>query len=171
VENPVAADLRYRNTGFKRSISPFIRTTDIPWVEPVGAGYVVGSVRPGIDGVSMESPIQNAFTHDATAVVTVLGEIDLSNADELAQSIRAAIDEWAPAAVRIDLRDATFIDSTGLGALIEGYRAAVLDNIEFAVINPSDSFRRVLTVTGLCELFGLDERVAPSETAESLTGA
>jgi anti-sigma B factor antagonist len=59
--------------------------------------------------------------------------------------------------VHIDLRDATFIDSTGLGALIEGYRAAGERQIPFVVLNPSASLRRVLAMTGLCDLFGLDD--------------
>jgi anti-sigma B factor antagonist len=61
-------------------------------------------------------------------------------------------------AVHVDVRDATFIDSTGLGALVEGYRAAVAARAAcFVVVNPSPRFRRVLTVTGLHELFGVDE--------------
>jgi anti-sigma B factor antagonist len=119
----------------------------------------------------MESPIQSALADDGTAVITLRGEIDYLNADEVAEGIRGAIDEWAPVLVSIDLRDATFIDSTGLGALIEGYQAAELDRIGFAVINPSDTFRRVLTVTGLAELFGLDTPAESSSAgnAESLS--
>lgn len=117
----------------------------------------------------MESPIRRELTDDGTALVTVIGEIDCSNADEVAQALRETVGEWEPAAVRVDLHDATFIDSTGLGALIEGYQAAVAGNIAFTVVNPRDSFRRVLTVTGLCELFGLDAPAEPG--AESLTGA
>jgi anti-sigma B factor antagonist len=123
----------------------------------------------------MESPIQSELTDDGTAVINVMGEIDFSNADELAQGIREALAEWAPATLRIDLRQATFIDSTGLGALIEGYRAADQGDARFAVVNPTESFRRVLTVTGLCELFGLDEPAATalgdSSEGFSRTGA
>jgi anti-sigma B factor antagonist len=53
--------------------------------------------------------------------------------------------------------NASFIDSTGLGALIEGYRAATDARTRFVVTNPSPSFRRVLSVTGLCELFGMED--------------
>jgi anti-sigma B factor antagonist len=105
----------------------------------------------------MENPIRSALADDGTATVTVLGEIDFSNADEVAQGIRDAIDEWAPPTVSVDLRDATFIDSTGLGALIEGYRAATEMDTRFLVVNPTDGFRRVLTLTGLVELFGLED--------------
>lgn len=48
-----------------------------------------------------------------------------------------------------------FIDSTGLGALIEGYRTASDHGTDFRVINPSVTFRRMLSVTGLSDFFGL----------------
>ena len=105
----------------------------------------------------MENPIRSALADDGTATVTLLGEIDFSNADEVAQGIRDAVATWTPPVVRVDLTDATFIDSTGLGALIEGYRAAIDGGSRFVVANPTRSFRRVLTVTGLCDLFGLAE--------------
>lgn len=110
----------------------------------------------------MENPVRSALADDGTATVAVRGEIDFSNADELAQGIRDAIEEWAPPTVSVDLRDATFIDSTGLGALIEGYRAATESETRFVVVNPTDGFRRVLTLTGLVELFGLDSAEAPA---------
>ena len=91
--------------------------------------------------------------------MAVRGEIDFSNADEVAEGIRAAITAWSPATVWIDLKDATFIDSTGLGALIEGYRAAAAGTSRLVVVNPTAAFRRVLTVTGLCDVFGLAEHV------------
>lgn len=92
---------------------------------------------------------------DGTATVSVLGEIDFSNADDIAQGLRDTVAEWTPATVFVDLKKASFMDSTGLGALIEGYRAASEAGIPFVVTNPTAGFHRVLTVTGLCDLFGV----------------
>jgi len=122
----------------------------------------------------MENPIRRALADDGTATVTVLGEIDFTNADEVSQAIREAVVEWSPPTVRVDLGKATFIDSTGLGALIEGYRAATERASRFVVINPTTNFRRVLTVTGLCELFGLADHAPATGTsfqASEATGA
>jgi anti-sigma B factor antagonist len=105
----------------------------------------------------MENPVRSALGDDGTATVTVLDEIDFSNADDVSQGIRDVLTDWSPSIVRVDLENATFIDSTGLGALIEGYRAATDAEADFVLINPTDSFRRVLTITGLCELFGLSD--------------
>jgi anti-sigma B factor antagonist len=105
----------------------------------------------------MENPILSTVADDGTATVTVLGEIDFTNADEVSQGIRDALAQCGPSVLRVDLKDATFIDSTGLGALIEGYRTAIEAECRFVVVNPTKSFHRVLTVTGLCDLFGLAE--------------
>jgi len=118
----------------------------------------------------MENPIRSALGEDGAALVTIRGEIDFSNADEVAQGLRAAASQGPPAEVRVDLTGATFIDSTGLGALIEGYRAAADAGTGFVVTNPNPSFRRVLSVTGLCELFGMAEDDQPTGLSQA-TGA
>lgn len=118
----------------------------------------------------MENPIRSAVGADGIAQVTLYGEIDFSNADEVALAIRVVVDEGSPPEVRVELAEATFIDSTGLGALIEGYRAATQAECRFVVTNPSPSFRRVLSVTGLCELFGIPEEEEAADLSQA-TGA
>ena len=105
----------------------------------------------------MANLVQSALADDGTVIVRVRGEINFSNSDAVADGIRDAVTQWAPPTVCVDLKDASFIDSTGLGALIEGYRATEEIDCRFAVINPPAGFRRVLTVTGLCDLFGLGD--------------
>lgn len=121
----------------------------------------------------METSITRSLGGDGAAIVAVEGEIDFSNADELANCVRVAIVEWSPPIVRVDLRSATFIDSTGLGALIEGYRAATEVQARFLVVDPTPAFRRVLDVTGLCDLFGLGDSLGDTVEAEQTqaTGA
>ncbi len=114
----------------------------------------------------MGNSIRTTLADDGSVTVTVIGEVDFSNADEVAEGIRDAVADWSPPTVHVDLRDASFIDSTGLGALIEGYRAATESNVRYVVINPSPTFRRVLTVTGLSEFFGLIETGETASEAE-----
>jgi anti-anti-sigma factor len=104
----------------------------------------------------MDDPIRRTLADAGTAVVTVVGEIDYSNADDVSAGIRDAIADWSPAIVQVDLKDATFIDSTGLGALIEGYRAATESECTLVLVNPTAGFRRVLSLTGLDDLFGVE---------------
>jgi anti-sigma B factor antagonist len=118
----------------------------------------------------MESSIESAPADDGVATVSVCDEIDFSNADELARRLRAAVSDGTPTAVVVDLAEASFFDSTGLGALIEGYRVATEAGIRFTVANPTARVRRLLTVTGLSELFGLDDPQSGAE-AEQKTEA
>jgi anti-sigma B factor antagonist len=122
----------------------------------------------------MESSIRTTLAEDGRVTVTVTGEVDYSNSEEIAGGIHGAITDWSPPNVEVDLREATFIDSTGLGALIEGYRAAVAAGVGFRVVNPSDTFRRVLAVTGLSDFFGLietGENPAREDEPSRATGA
>jgi anti-sigma B factor antagonist len=111
----------------------------------------------------MESSIQRTLADDGTATVTVLGEIDFANCDELAECVREAVRDWSPTTLRVDLQLAAFIDTTGIGALIEGYKDVTAIGSRFVVVNPTRSFRRVLDVTGLSELFGLTESEVETE--------
>jgi anti-sigma B factor antagonist len=119
----------------------------------------------------MQTSIRRTLADDGTATVTVQGEIDFANADELADSVREAISQGSPSTVQVDLRAASFIDSTGLGALIEGYRAAAEARVRFAVTNPTATFRRVLMVTGLTDLFGLTQTADEESERAEATGA
>ncbi len=103
----------------------------------------------------METSIRRSLCDDGTAVVTVVGEVDFTNADEVSGCIEDAVADWQPPSLRVDLAHAAFIDSTGLGALITGYRAATDSGTAFCIVNASAGFQRVLAVTGLCELFGV----------------
>jgi anti-sigma B factor antagonist len=103
--------------------------------------------------------------HGPLVVLSIEGEIDYTNSDEMAGEIWKVLVQHAPAAIRIDLAEATFIDSTGLGALIAGYRAAADAHCAFTVTSPTPAFRRVLAVTGLRDLFCAESPDAGEETS------
>jgi anti-sigma B factor antagonist len=122
----------------------------------------------------MANPVHSVFAEDGTVIVTVLGEIDFANSDDVSRGVQDALNQWKPSTLCVDFKGATFIDSTGLGALIEGYRAAADIECRFLVTNPTASLLRVLTVTGLCDLFGLSdsaETTGASFAPSSATGA
>src|SRR5689334_15708687 len=115
-------------------------------MEPARLGYV--GWPHGTDGVGMENSIQRRLADDGTTTITVCGDIDFGNYEQLAGCIADALAEWSPSVVHVDLGAAAFIDTTGIGALIEGYKAATDAGAEFVVVDPTRAFRRVLDVTG-----------------------
>jgi anti-sigma B factor antagonist len=98
----------------------------------------------------------------AWTVVTVAGEIDMANADDL-QSYLSSVAETHNL-VALDLSTVTFIDSTGLNALIRTYRLLEPGG-SLLVLAPSPQVSRVLEVTGLDRLFRIS---GSAEQPESL---
>ncbi|MDR6324128.1 STAS domain-containing protein [Actinoplanes couchii] len=81
--------------------------------------------------------------------VAFSGELDLA----AAQTVEGILFEWieaeAVAAVRVDLADVGFLDSTTLGVLIRALQHAKSQGRGFGVVNPSSVASRILSLTGL----------------------
>jgi anti-sigma B factor antagonist len=88
------------------------------------------------------------------AVLSVKGELDASTAPDLAElchSVHAA----GARDVVIDLTDTSFLDSSGLRALIEAHRLFA-DGGNLHLAHASEPVRRLLEITGLDDYFSLD---------------
>jgi anti-sigma B factor antagonist len=86
----------------------------------------------------------------AVAVVTLHGEHDVSTVDEVRARVIAAI-AAAPAVV-VDLRAATFVDSSVLGALVVAHRSATERDVGFTLAvrdEGDDVVRTTLARSGL----------------------
>lgn len=81
-------------------------------------------------------------------IVAARGEIDLLAAPALKERLLGAIADTA-GPVAIDLTEATFLDSSGLGAILSAYRRANELGRRFAVAAQARPILNVLTLTGL----------------------
>jgi anti-sigma B factor antagonist len=89
-------------------------------------------------------------------VIVVVGEVDLATARHITAIANPGSDSAQPhggAAVRFDLSGVTFLDSTGLGALLQVRNVALADGREFLVVAQSPAVERVLSLAGLASLF------------------
>jgi anti-anti-sigma factor len=87
---------------------------------------------------------------DDTAQVFVLGEIDLANAGQLRDCLLAAVGAGAHRPdLMVDLGNVTFLDATGVSALVEAAVAARRAGIHLTVRNPRGLVRRILEITGV----------------------
>jgi anti-anti-sigma factor len=86
--------------------------------------------------------------NDSEAVLRVSGEVDIVVAPELREAIGRAFDYGARTLV-VDCTDLTFIDSSGLGALVEGHTRAEKDGASFVLRNPGTFLMKLLATTGL----------------------
>src|SRR4051794_14495139 len=85
-------------------------------------------------------------------ILAASGELDMASVGAL----RTALDEllstgWT--SIVLDLRELTFIGSTGLSLLLEAERAARSADAAFAIVDGSPAVARLLEVVGLSDHF------------------
>jgi anti-sigma B factor antagonist len=90
-------------------------------------------------------------------IVAVSGEIDMATASELESVLEAAADE-ARAGIVIDLLDVSFMDSSGLGAMIAVRQRH--PDLEIAVITDEGMVQKLLKTTGMDRLFDIVHSVS-----------
>ena len=83
------------------------------------------------------------------------GEIDLAVADDFAAAGMAGLAVPDVDAVVIDLAGVTFMDSTGLSALVQIRNEALRLDKHLDLDNVPQQVRQILTITGLADAFGL----------------
>jgi anti-sigma B factor antagonist len=85
-------------------------------------------------------------------IVALHGELDMVSVD----AVQAALDElhgtgWT--SLVLDLRELTFIDSTGLSLLLAAEREAQRVGAQFAIVDGSPAVARLLEIVGLRDHF------------------
>jgi anti-sigma B factor antagonist len=86
-------------------------------------------------------------------VLRVSGEVDVATSPELRRELHQLVDQGGP--IVVDLRDVTFIDSSGLGVLVGTLRRLRERDRDGQLVlqGLQDPVRKVFDVTGLTELF------------------
>jgi len=93
-----------------------------------------------------------AERRDGASLVTARGELDLAVADELSAVLDSA---QAPTLV-LDLRDVTFIDSSGLSVIVAAHQRARAAGARFAlVVTRPSPVHRLLELCGLAQTLTL----------------
>jgi anti-sigma B factor antagonist len=99
---------------------------------------------------------------DGVRIVSVTGELDQATAEKLRAPLEEAI-EAGTDAVMINMCDCTFIDSTGLGVIVEAWKKLEARNGNgpaLSICCPAVEVRRLLEVTGL------DQEIEVRDTPE-----
>ena len=113
-----------------------------------------GAPGTGASG-GRESAVTGVDRRDEAVVLSLAGELDLYNAEE----VRAALLDAStgePKVLVVDLEEVTFIDSTALGVLIEA-RTRMANRKGFLLAAPGLETRRALEVSGLDKHFAVHE--------------
>jgi len=91
---------------------------------------------------------------DGSTVVSVRGEIDHSNAQELHNAILRVVTQRRPGTLKVDLGLVTFLDSAAVGALVGAQREAVGEGVRVVVDRASPFVHRQLRVAGVHGILG-----------------
>jgi anti-sigma B factor antagonist len=94
---------------------------------------------------------------DRTAVVAVAGEVDLSSAPRLKQTLSELLREGRSQLV-LDLSRVSFLDSTALSVLV-GIQRRLADDERLAIAGPGSDVLQVLKVSGLAASFHVFQTV------------
>jgi|SRR3954454_1124868 anti-anti-sigma factor len=86
-----------------------------------------------------------------TATVAAEGEIDLSTVDELRSAVTTAADGSVDK-LRLDLTEVEFIDSAGLGGLLELRSTLRSRSVTLQISAGEGPVRQAMEITGLSEL-------------------
>jgi anti-sigma B factor antagonist len=103
------------------------------------------SVQQRLAAVPPPFELSNERSSDTSCVVRVTGELDLHTAPRLQQELDALIADGVSRVV-VDLAEAPFVDSTGLGVLVAAGQR--LGREGFALAGLQIEPRRVLEITG-----------------------
>ena len=116
------------------------------------------------DGVSHDAPVAGVEERGGALLVRLAGELDLYNSRIVRETLLEAAAK-GPERLIVELSDVAFIDSTGLGVLIEA-RGRMTNPRAFMLVAPNVETRRALEISGLDRHFAVhtsvDEALAAS---------
>ena len=105
-------------------------------------------------GGAHDAPVAGVEERGDALIVKLTGELDLYNAHLVRDELAAAAAR-GPVRLIVDLSELTFIDSTGLGVLIEA-RKRLANPRAFMLVAPGLETQRALEIAGLDRLFAVE---------------
>ena len=98
----------------------------------------------------MSAPLQITQRSAAGVVIFELhGRLVFEDGDEVFRECVSSLIKTGPLALLVDLHDVGYMDSAGIGALVEGYLRITRRGGEMRLLSPSDHVQRVLDITRL----------------------
>src|SRR4051812_19010112 len=90
--------------------------------------------------------------HGDSATVRIEGDLDMSGMLRLEQELTRLIDRDRVAELTLDLSRVTFIDSTGLGLIINTDQSARQDGVALRLVRGPREVHRVFEMVGLADV-------------------
>jgi anti-anti-sigma factor len=87
--------------------------------------------------------------HGDSITVVPEGDISLETVDVLREVLRGIVDSQAATRIDVDMRAVSFLDSSGIGVLVAGQRAAAARGATLMLTEPAPTVRMVLEIANL----------------------
>jgi anti-anti-sigma factor len=106
----------------------------------------------GVDGGDAMLTLQRTELDDAVGL-EVQGEIDAHTAGRVTEAVADTLHTGSVTSLVLDLRQVTFIDSSGLRALVDAKVTCEQERVSLMISGMSPQVKRILEVSGLAQLF------------------
>ena len=103
---------------------------------------------------------------DNFLILHIEGEVDVYNAYELRNEINRAIEEKCFNVV-IDLKNVSYIDSSGLGVLVSGVKTLMNHKGSLKLVELNEKIRSLTKLTGLEKFFEIYDNIQDALTKPS----
>ena len=104
------------------------------------------------------------YTEEKRVTACLIGEIDHHGAGALREEIDGMLKRVRPDTLILDFRDVTFMDSSGIGLVMGGYRLIQEWDGVVEIHNPLPSIKKVMRLAGL-------DRIASIHSSPPKSGA
>ena len=107
-----------------------------------------------------------AERRNGVARISAMGELDMRTVPLLERALEA-VDHLKPARVILDFSELSFVDSTGVHAIVRAHIRATEKGGVLVVMNSSESVRKVFQLTRTEHLFegAISDSVAPQDAS------
>jgi anti-sigma B factor antagonist len=107
-----------------------------------------------------------AERRNGVARISAIGELDMRTVPLLERALEA-VDQLKPARVILDFSELSFVDSTGVHAIVRAHIRATEKGGVLVVMNSSESVRKVFQLTRTEHLFegAISDSVAPQDAS------
>lgn len=86
-------------------------------------------------------------------IIGISGEIDLNTVDTLDKALQDGINQKKD--ILIDMNNVRFIDSTGIGLLVQTYKILKQEGKQITILNAKENVKKVFKITCLEETFNM----------------
>jgi len=117
--------------------------------------------------LTLSTCIVEVETNPTSVTVTVSGELDMADSDQVGDVLIEAAAAGSPI-MRIELSQLTFADSSAIKAILVGARAAEDHGVTYELVNPHGRVQRLLHVTGLASALTIVHEPSDEQGPNSL---